>query len=433
MACVASPRCRFAFPSAATRRRASVRVAARVGWRDDAVSRATTGGPADVIPFAATARHLSRGGPRGARRASRASTRLAAVRHVSPFATDDDPREDADVADDASASSALERAQRALRFRHRGSRREDADAGAAPTGGGESPPLDVYTEALLAACGGDGCGGVDRSRTGVEAEEDEEDAAAEAGWSNADVSSILDHLAFDRLQVIMENAEVSKGVEVMGTMRQVVVVGTGLDARGFRIPWPRGTAVFQLAHEDVHRFAAATLKAVGAKPPRGCSHRRVPCDPTAPESCAYGDLEEAMLRAGYGPDVPSVWVVQDVSALGGGDQVTRWRDLVEEIADLMCAGSEIVGHVPDARAWGIRGAGDGSAFGAPLAQDMAVAGVLARSFKTGNLLGRGESVKGQLGVFHGIKQRPSKQEAEYYREQIYMAEFEQGDEDGFED
>ena len=80
-------------------------------------------------------------------------------------------------------------------------------------------------------------------------------AAAAAGFTSADVSSALDHLAFDRLQAIMEKTEVSKGVEVMGTMRQVVVVGAGLDTRAFRIPWPRGTALFELAHRDVHQFA----------------------------------------------------------------------------------------------------------------------------------------------------------------------------------
>jgi hypothetical protein len=46
--------------------------------------------------------------------------------------------------------------------------------------------------------------------------------------------------------------------------------------------------------------------------------------------------------------------------------------------------------------------------------------------------GRGKQTSGQLGVFHGVKQRPSKQEAEYYREQIYIAEFEIGDDEGFD-
>jgi hypothetical protein len=32
--------------------------------------------------------------------------------------------------------------------------------------------------------------------------------------------------------------------------------------RAFRMPWPRGTAVFELAHRDVHTFAASALKSV---------------------------------------------------------------------------------------------------------------------------------------------------------------------------
>jgi O-methyltransferase involved in polyketide biosynthesis len=44
----------------------------------------------------------------------------------------------------------------------------------------------------------------------------------------------------------------------------VVVVGAGLDTRAFRMPWPRGTAVFELGHRDVHQFAAAALRSVGA-------------------------------------------------------------------------------------------------------------------------------------------------------------------------
>jgi hypothetical protein len=118
----------------------------------------------------------------------------------------------------------------------------------------------------------------------------------------------------------------------------------------------------------------------------------------------------------------------------------------------MCAGSEVVGHVPTRRGMvdgssgggGGGGGGGSDVFGAPLKQDMAAAGVMARSFPASELDieieaglsgggGEGAAAAGQLGVFHGVKQRPSKQEAEYYREQIYIAEFELGDDEGFED
>lgn len=412
------------------------------------------------------ARHHQRRGRGGGHVAPRSTS------PISPFAKNgDEEKEEQEEGVTTAPSPELARAQRALRWRHRNPRKENAggsenndDVATAQT-----QPLDVYTEALLVACEDGGGDDLDDASASVAADAADDTAAATAaeGWSSAGIASVLDHLAFDRLQVIMEKTEVSKGVEVMGMMRQVVVVGSGLDTRAFRIPWPRGTAIFELAHRDVHDFAAATLRAVGAKPSRGCSHRRVPCDPTVPETqnYEYGDMEDAMLRAGYAPDIPSLWILQDVGAMGARDddkgeedgrgttaesRRRRWLDLAEEVADLMCAGSEVVGHVPTRRGWAeVDGGGNGggksgktAAFGAPLAQDMASAGVLARAYQASEIgvseedgggEDGGEQQHGQLGIFHGVKQRPSKQEAEYYREQIYIAEFELGDEEGFED
>ena len=254
--------------------------------------------------------------------------------------------------------------------------------------------------------------------------------AAAEGFSSAGISTALDHLAFERLQALMEKFEVSKAVEVFGTMRQVVVTGAGADTRGFRVPWPRGTAVFELAHEDVHAFAHKTLKAVGAKPAKGSSHRRVRCDPTASDY-RYGDVEEALVRAGYAPDVPSVWVLQDV----GSVDIGKWNDLVEEIGDLMCAGSEIVAHAPSlGPASSSAGTKTRDAFGAELVRGMAAAGTLARAYTAGELGCEevdGGALVGQVGVVHGVKQRPSRQETEFYREQVWQIENEDGDEEGF--
>ena len=328
---------------------------------------------------------------------------------VSPFAEDDAAPTGGNEPD----SPALDRAKRALAWRA-SSRAAAADAAAT-----RCPDLDVYTEALLATLGEDW-----RARA-----PDQEGAAAE-GFSSAGISTALDHLAFERLQALMEKFEVSKAVEVFGTMRQVVVTGAGADTRGFRVPWPRGTAVFELAHEDVHAFAHKTLKAVGAKPAKGSSHRRVRCDPTASDY-RYGDVEEALVRAGYAPDVPSVWVLQDV----GSVDIGKWNDLVEEIGDLMCAGSEIVAHAPSlGPASSSAGTKTRDAFGAELVRGMAAAGTLARAYTAGELGCEevdGGALVGQVGVVHGVKQRPSRQETEFYREQVWQIENEDGDEEGF--
>ena len=43
----------------------------------------------------------------------------------------------------------------------------------------------------------------------------------------------------------------------------------------------------------------------------------------------------------------------------------------------------------------------------------------------------GGALVGQVGVVHGVKQRPSRQETEFYREQVWQIENEDGDEEGF--
>ena len=61
-----------------------------------------------------------------------------------------------------------------------------------------------------------------------------------------------------------------------------------------------------------------------------------------------------------------MWIVQDV----GATDAERWEAMTEEMADLMCAGSEVVGHVPASMA----GTAAGATFGAPLANVAAIAG-----------------------------------------------------------
>ena len=314
----------------------------------------------------------------------------------------------------APVSESLSRARRALLWRA-----EDAAAA--------ERPLDVYTELLVAAVREDvlaSSSGGEHASSSFAASANEKNAD---GFSGAELSAALDHLAFDALQEIMEQFEVSRGMEVMGTMRQVVVLGSpGFDSRAFRMPWPRGTCVFEFGGADAHAAAATTFKAAGAKPPRGCSHRRVPMDPfdvRAP--FAHGDLEERLMRAGYSPEVPSVWMIQD-SGFADAERRMRWRDVCEEATELMCAGSRVVGHVP------CFFSNPAGAFGEALPRELAACGVLAKCFRMTSLGFERDDAPKQPGVFVGTKRRPSAREAEYYREQVVLVETEHGDEEGFE-
>src|SRR5258705_14011651 len=48
--------------------------------------------------------------------------------------------------------------------------------------------------------------------------------------------------------------------------RQVVILASGLDARGYRLPWPAGTVVFEIDQPEVLAFKAATLAELNAAP-----------------------------------------------------------------------------------------------------------------------------------------------------------------------
>jgi methyltransferase (TIGR00027 family) len=86
-------------------------------------------------------------------------------------------------------------------------------------------------------------------------------------------------------------------------IRQVVLVGAGLDTRGFRLPWPRGATLFELDRPAVLDYKQQILDEVGAS--AACDRRTVAVD-------LGDDLAPAMLGAGYSPDAPTVWLIEGV-------------------------------------------------------------------------------------------------------------------------
>lgn len=227
--------------------------------------------------------------------------------------------------------------------------------------------------------------------------------------STSNATHAMDVLAFRRLSAMMSTYE--KNVETHGIARQVVVITAGGDTRAFRLPFPIGTAIFECADGQVHTEAAARLKAVGAKPSRGCSHRRVPLDATA-ENVPYGDLEERLERAGYRSDVRSIWLVQDVHSWNHA----RLATFLTESSDIMTTGSEIIIDMS-----GIASSDD------IVRREFASNGVMPEIVRIPEDEGR-EAIRLVLGFV----QRVSLKESEYYREQLLAAE-DEADEDGFED
>lgn len=48
-------------------------------------------------------------------------------------------------------------------------------------------------------------------------------------------------------------------------VRQAVILASGLDARGYRLPWPADTTVFEVDQPRVLEFKAQTLAGLGAR------------------------------------------------------------------------------------------------------------------------------------------------------------------------
>ncbi|MGE2816908.1 class I SAM-dependent methyltransferase [Mycobacterium heidelbergense] len=84
-------------------------------------------------------------------------------------------------------------------------------------------------------------------------------------------------------------------------IRQVVILASGLDARGYRLPWPPGMAVFEIDQPEVLRFKAETLARLGAQPT--AQLRMVPAD-------LRDDWPVALLRSGFDPALPTAWIAE---------------------------------------------------------------------------------------------------------------------------
>ncbi|MFF8433641.1 class I SAM-dependent methyltransferase [Streptomyces bacillaris] len=84
-------------------------------------------------------------------------------------------------------------------------------------------------------------------------------------------------------------------------VRQVVLVGAGLDSRAYRLEWPAGCVVFEIDREEVLAFKHQVLDGVAAAPK--AARVPVPMD-------LRDDWAGALPGAGFDPAAPSVWLIE---------------------------------------------------------------------------------------------------------------------------
>lgn len=123
-------------------------------------------------------------------------------------------------------------------------------------------------------------------------------------------------------------------------VRQAVILAAGLDARGYRLPWPAGTTVYEVDQPEVIEFKTTTLAGLGAKP--SATLRTVAID-------LREDWPKALQDSGFDPTQPTAWSAEGLLIyLPPHAQDT----LFDNITALSAPGSRLATeHVPELAAF----------------------------------------------------------------------------------
>jgi methyltransferase (TIGR00027 family) len=116
-------------------------------------------------------------------------------------------------------------------------------------------------------------------------------------------------------------------------VRQVVLLASGLDARGYRLDWAPGTTVFEIDQPEVIEFKTATIEALGAKPT--AEIRPVPID-------LRHDWPSALREAGFDTEQPAAWAAEGLLGFLPPEAQDR---LLDSITALSAGGSRLVAEI----------------------------------------------------------------------------------------
>jgi methyltransferase (TIGR00027 family) len=107
--------------------------------------------------------------------------------------------------------------------------------------------------------------------------------------------------------------------------RQIAIVAAGLDTRALRLPWPEGTAIYELDLPEVLEFKRIVLGADADAPQR----KEVPAD-------LRDDWPAALRAAGADPTRPTTWLVEGLMIYLDAVEATT---LLQRITDQSAPGS----------------------------------------------------------------------------------------------
>ena len=109
-------------------------------------------------------------------------------------------------------------------------------------------------------------------------------------------------------------------------IRQVVLLGAGLDARAFRLNWQAGTHVYEIDHSDVLHYKESVLAGIDSH----CVRHSICAD------LRESDWSQLLLQQGYQASEPSIWLLEGLLYYLNSTEV---HNLLITIKDLAIAGS----------------------------------------------------------------------------------------------
>ncbi|KOX19418.1 SAM-dependent methyltransferase [Streptomyces sp. NRRL F-6491] len=121
-------------------------------------------------------------------------------------------------------------------------------------------------------------------------------------------------------------------------VRQVVLLGAGLDSRAFRLDWPAGTVVHEIDSADVLGFKQSVLDGIAAEPVAG----RRPC-----AADLRDDWTGALLGSGFDPSAPTAWLAEGLLLYLPAEAERR---LIDDVDRLSAAGSTLAYEIKEVTA-----------------------------------------------------------------------------------
>jgi methyltransferase (TIGR00027 family) len=123
-------------------------------------------------------------------------------------------------------------------------------------------------------------------------------------------------------------------------VRQAVILASGLDTRGYRLPWGDGVVVYEIDQPEVIEFKTRTLADLGAAPT--AELRSVAID-------LRDDWPAALRAKGFDTGQPTAWSAEGLLPYLPADAQDR---LFDNITALSAPGSQLATeHVPDPNAF----------------------------------------------------------------------------------